>query len=83
MGIPLSSPAPLAFSVQMYYTHNMDIENVSTGMPQDKVQQEAALKVQAMAIRNAEEQSAALNKLLESAEVVTDTEVGNNVDLLG
>jgi hypothetical protein len=61
----------------------MDIENVSTGMTQDKVQQEAALKVQSMAIRNVEEQSAALNKLMESAEVITDTDVGNNVDLLG
>jgi hypothetical protein len=61
----------------------MEIENVSTAVSQDKIQQEAAAKVESMALRNAEAQAAELAKLLESAEVVTDTEVGNNVDLLG
>jgi hypothetical protein len=61
----------------------MEIENVSTAVSQNKVQQEAAAKVESMALRNAEAQAAELAKLLESAEVVTDTEVGNNVDLLG
>jgi transcription elongation GreA/GreB family factor len=61
----------------------MEIENVSTAVSQDKVQQEAAAKVERMALRNAEAQAAELAKLLESAEVVTDTGVGNNVDLLG
>ncbi len=65
------------------YTYNMEIENVSKPMTQDAVQQEAAAKVQSMAIRNAEEQGAAAAKLLESAEVITDSNVGNNVDLLG
>jgi hypothetical protein len=60
----------------------MEIENVSTAMSQDKVQQEAAIKVQRMALENAGVQAAELAKLLESAEVVTDTNVGNNVDLL-
>ncbi|MDR2741719.1 MAG: putative motility protein [Treponema sp.] len=61
----------------------MEIENVSTAVSQDKVQQEAAVKVERMALKNAEAEAAELAKLLESAEVVTDTEVGNNVDLLG
>jgi hypothetical protein len=61
----------------------MEIENVSTAVSQDKVQQEATAKAESMALRNAEAQAAELAKLLESAEVVTDTEVGNNVDLLG
>ena len=60
----------------------MEIENVSTAMSQDKVQAEAAAKVQSMTIRNAEIQAAELAKLLESAEVITDTNVGNSVDLL-
>jgi hypothetical protein len=60
----------------------MEIENVSTAMSQDKVQQEAAVKVQRMAMENADVQAAELAKLLESAEVVTDTNVGNSVDLL-
>ncbi|GHV79577.1 hypothetical protein AGMMS49944_13680 [Spirochaetia bacterium] len=60
----------------------MEIENVSTAMSQDKVQQEAAVKVQRMAMENADVQAAELAKLLASAEVVTDTNVGNNVDLL-
>jgi hypothetical protein len=61
----------------------MEIENVSTAMSQDKIQQEAAIKVQRMALENADVQAAELAKLLESAEVVTDTNVGNSVDLLG
>jgi hypothetical protein len=61
----------------------MEIENVSTAVSQNKVQQEAAAKAESMALRNAEAQAAELAKLLESAEVVTDTDVGNNVDLLG
>jgi transcription elongation GreA/GreB family factor len=61
----------------------MEIENVSTAVSHDTVQQEAAAKAERMALRNAEAQAAELAKLLESAEVVTDTETGNNVDLLG
>ncbi|AEF85995.1 conserved hypothetical protein [Treponema primitia ZAS-2] len=61
----------------------MDIENVSTGMSQERVQQEAAAKVQSLSIKNAEEQGEAFAKLMESTKVVTDTAVGNNVDLLG
>ncbi|MDR1903895.1 MAG: putative motility protein [Treponema sp.] len=57
----------------------MSIENVSVGM----VQQEAAVKVQAMALQGAEEQAAALMKLLDSATVITDPNLGNQVDILG
>jgi transcription elongation GreA/GreB family factor len=61
----------------------MEIENVSTAMSQDKVREEAAVKVQDMALRQAEAEAAELAKLMESAEVIADTAVGNNVDLLG
>jgi hypothetical protein len=60
----------------------MEIEHVSPAMSQEKVQQEAAAKVQRMAIQDAEVQAAELAKLMESAEVVTDTNIGNTVDLL-
>jgi transcription elongation GreA/GreB family factor len=61
----------------------MEIENVSTAMSQDKLREEAAAKVQSMAQQQAEAEAAGLAKLMESAEVVADTAVGNNVDLLG
>ncbi|MDR0624408.1 MAG: YjfB family protein [Treponema sp.] len=60
----------------------MTIEEVSMGMAQDRVQQEAALKIEAMALRGAEDQAAALMKLMESAETVGDPNMGNRVDLL-
>ncbi|MDR1248936.1 MAG: putative motility protein [Treponema sp.] len=61
----------------------MEIENVSTVMSQEKVQEEAAAKAQNMALRQAESEAANLAKLMEAAEVVADTTVGNSVDLLG
>jgi transcription elongation GreA/GreB family factor len=61
----------------------MEIENLSTAMSQDKVREEAAAKVQSMALQQAEAQAAELAKLMESAEVVADPAVGNNIDLLG
>lgn len=73
----------LAFYRVQGYIETMEIENVSTAMSQDKVREEAAAKTQAMAQQQAEAEAAGLAKLMESAEVVTDSEVGNNVDLLG
>jgi transcription elongation GreA/GreB family factor len=61
----------------------MEIENVSTAMSQEKAQEEAAAKVQSLALKQAESEAAELAKLMEAAEVVTDTTVGNSVDLLG
>jgi hypothetical protein len=61
----------------------MELENISTAMSQDRVREEAAVKTQSMALRQAETEAAGLAKLMESAEVVTDTDVGGNVDLLG
>lgn len=47
------------------------------------MREEAAAKAQSMALRQAEAEAAELAKLMEAAEVVADTEVGNRVDLLG
>jgi transcription elongation GreA/GreB family factor len=61
----------------------MEIENISTALSQDKVREDAAAKAQSMAQQQAETEAAELAKLMETAEVVADPEVGNNVDLLG
>jgi transcription elongation GreA/GreB family factor len=71
------------FSCPYAYIKTMEIENLSTAMSQDKLREEAAAKVQSMALQQAEAEAAELAKLMEGAEVVTDTTVGNNVDLLG
>jgi hypothetical protein len=60
----------------------MSIEEISTGMAQDRVRQEAALKVEAMAIEGAEDEAAALAKLMKAAETVSDPNTGNRIDLL-
>jgi hypothetical protein len=72
----------LSFFLFFVYTEGMSIEEVSMGMAQDKVRQEAAVKVQAMALQGAEDQAAALMKLMDSAEAVSDPSLGNQVDLL-
>jgi hypothetical protein len=60
----------------------MSIEEVSTRMSQDKVREEAALKVGAMALQGAENQAAAMMKLLDSVKNITDPRMGNQVNLL-
>jgi hypothetical protein len=60
----------------------MSIEALSMGMAQDKVQQEAAVKVEVMALQGAENQAAALMTLMESAEAINDPAAGNLLDIL-
>ena len=50
-------------------------------MSQGRVQEEAAVSVQAMAIGNAREQAADLSRMMESAQVITDPARGNFLDL--
>jgi hypothetical protein len=59
----------------------MDIESLSTDMSQSRVQEEAAVKVEGMALRNIREQSVALEKLLETAGIIADPSRGNYLDL--
>jgi hypothetical protein len=61
----------------------MEIENLSMNMSQDRVQQDAALKTESMALQNARDQSEALNKMMEAAAVITDPKLGNYVDIQG
>jgi hypothetical protein len=59
----------------------MDIQQLSTGAAQQQVLEEAAVRVQGMAMSAVEEQSAGLQKLMESAAVITDPNLGNHVNL--
>ena len=57
----------------------MDIVALSTGLAQQRVQQEAAIQVQKMALDGVKDQGSATVRLLES---VTDPSLGKNVDVL-
>ena len=50
-------------------------------MSQGRVLEEAGMRVQAMGLDAMKEQSAALQKLLQSAQVITDPRLGNTIDL--
>ena len=59
----------------------MDIQGLSVALSQNRVQEEAAVKVQAMAIGTAREQGEDLARIMESAELITDPAKGNYLDL--
>jgi hypothetical protein len=58
----------------------MDIERLSTDLSVDKVREQAAAQVQNMALRQAEEENAALVKLIDSA--AADPGLGNRINIL-
>jgi hypothetical protein len=60
----------------------MDIQALSVNMSQTQLQEQAAGSVQAMALNTAKEQGAALEKLMSSAQVMSDPALGNNINLL-
>jgi hypothetical protein len=60
----------------------MDIQSLSVNMSQMRLQEDAAVLVQAKALDMVREQSAALDKLLASAQPVTDPGLGQNVNIL-
>jgi len=51
-------------------------------MSQTKVQEQAAVQVQAMSLDNAKEQAAAVDTLISSAQTITDPNLGQTVNLL-
>ena len=55
---------------------------LSTALSQSKVQQEAAVQVQKMAMDGAKDQGAALQKMMQGSELITDPSLGNKVNLL-
>jgi hypothetical protein len=59
----------------------MDIQHLSTELSQQQVLEEAAIKVQDMALGTVEKQAAELAKLMESAKAVTDPDLGNYLNV--
>ena len=60
----------------------MDIAALSTGLAQQRVQQEAANQVQKMALDGVKDQGSATVRLLESAQAITDPSLGTTIDIL-
>jgi hypothetical protein len=60
----------------------MDIQSLSVNMGQARVQEQAAVQVQAMGLDMMKEQAAALEKLLSSVQLITDPNLGRNVNFL-
>lgn len=59
----------------------MDIQSLSMEMSQGRVQEEAAVRVQAMAMQTIKDTAADLNRLLETARVITDPAMGKYLNL--
>jgi len=72
----------LVFSPGKYDNYYMDIQTLSVNMSQARVQEEAAVQVQAMGLNMIKEQAAALEKLLSSVQPITDPNLGRNINLI-
>ena len=59
----------------------MDIQRLSMETSQIRVQEEAAIRVQAMAMQTVKDTAAELDRLIESAKTVTDPAKGNYLNL--
>jgi len=59
----------------------MDIQSLSVNMSQAKVQEQAAVQVQAMELNMIKGQAVALNKLLSTVQSIIEPNLGRNVDL--
>jgi hypothetical protein len=60
----------------------MDIQQLSIDLSLQKTQEQAAVGIQRMTLTSMKEQSAALMKMLESMEVITDPNLGNRINIL-
>jgi hypothetical protein len=60
----------------------MDIAGLSMNMAQTKVQAEAGMKVLSMGLHSAKERGAELAKLMQSASVITNSNLGQNVNVM-
>ena len=60
----------------------MDIQSLSVNMSQIKVQEQAAVQVQAMELNMIKGQAAALDKLLSTVQAVIEPNLGRNINLL-
>jgi len=64
----------------------MEIQSLATGMAQSRIQEEAAISVQAMVLQNARDTSADLARVMESSQpaqaAITDPTRGNFLDVM-
>jgi uncharacterized protein (DUF305 family) len=60
----------------------MDIQSASVNMAQNRVLEEAAVRVQALANETIRNQAAELARLMDSAKVITDMMKGNYLNVL-
>jgi hypothetical protein len=60
----------------------MDIQSASVNLSQARLQEDAAVLVQAKLLNTVKEQAAALEKLISSAQPVTDPNMGQKVNVL-
>jgi hypothetical protein len=72
----------LAFFIEKGYNYYMDIQSLSVNMGQTRVQEQAAVQVQAMSLDMMKEQAAEVEKLLSSVHTITDPNLGQNINLL-
>jgi hypothetical protein len=60
----------------------MDIQSASVNLSQTRVQEQAAVKVQAMGIDSMKEQAVAVDKLLSSVQAIINPNLGQNINIL-
>jgi len=59
----------------------MDLQRLSVDMAQTRVLEEAAVKVQAMALQTIKNAAADLSRLMDSANTITDPAKGNYLNM--
>jgi len=60
----------------------MDIQSLSMNMSQSRMREQAAVKIQVMSLNLIKEQAAYLEKLLSSVQLITDQNLGQNINLI-
>ena len=60
----------------------MEIQSVPVSSSQAQFAEQAAVQVQAMGLKNMREQSDALAKLLSSAQIITDPNLGRSINVI-
>ena len=60
---------------------SMEIESLSTNMSQGRVQEEAAVKVEAMMLKTIKDAGADLARIMDSAKMISDPAKGNYLNL--
>ena len=60
----------------------MDVQNLSMNISQNRVQEEAAVKVQAMLVQTIKDASADLVRLMDSGKIINDPARGNFLNVL-